>query len=125
MLYKLLACCPCLGGESGGVQRKDSGIPTNSCAQSPTLVALESQVKKGVLSIQEITDKVNEGLEDRVKHPASMIGRVLSSLGVQKRRITGGPMGIIFNPEEVCRLAGEYGTPYPSLPEIPKQTSLL
>jgi hypothetical protein len=71
------------------------------------LIDLDPKVDKGTLTVKEITDLVNEGVEEKYRHSPDRIGKRLSALGFQKTKVEGRFRAIIYDAKKV-RIMGGY-----------------
>jgi len=85
-----------------------------------SIVDLEGNVKNGILSIKDITDKMNEGKPENKRIAYTSVGKILSSLGFLKKRGTrSGGSAIIWNEELFEQLTDQYGVARTSDTSVP------
>jgi len=105
-------------------ERKMLKSETSDAQIIQAMIELEPNVIAGELSLQEITEKVNEDLDERYKRSNEKIGWRLRAMGITKRTGKRGKRYVIFDREKIYALAREHGLPEPQQPTQPLKNTL-
>jgi len=73
------------------------------------LLSLQSQIIRGVISVKQITEALNQGRSDRSKVSDRRVGRRLSAMGFDKARTGSGASAIIWDDNKINLLRWRYG----------------
>lgn len=73
------------------------------------IVALETEVERGILTVKAITETVNEARPEGKKLSPQRIGRLLNALGLDRGFTNDGHKAIVWNGDKIMRLQGRYG----------------
>ena len=79
------------------------------------IIKSHPNLEGGKLSTQSISDAFNEGRSEREAWNIRSVGRVVERLGLQKKRMTGGKSGWVWDNNRIKRLCERYAIPTPFL----------
>lgn len=74
-----------------------------------TIVALESEVERGILPVKLITNTLNATRPEKKQLTPQRVGRLLNSLALNKCRTSDGSRAILWDENKILRLQGRYG----------------
>jgi hypothetical protein len=105
-----------------------SQIEETDTYEAQVLLAIRESVNKlesGKFSTRQVTDEFNLSRLEIEHLDSRTIGRIITKLGFEPKRMTGGKAGYIFDLDRVNRLSEEYGIPplEPSLTSLNSLTS--
>lgn len=69
----------------------------------------ESQVEQGKLTVSQITEEFNVGVQEKYRSNSGSIGRRLNAMGFKKTRVADGKMAMVWNDEMIERLRVSHG----------------
>lgn len=73
------------------------------------MLGLGDKVEGGILGVQAITDAINEGQSERFRRGTRSVGWKLTALGLTRARLSKGARAVVYDPEQLARLAAHYG----------------
>jgi hypothetical protein len=101
-------------------ERKQSEAETLAGRIVEALHALQGEISQGQILVERVTEKVNEGIEERWHVSSLRIGRELSALGIDRRK-SHGKMAIQWKPKLLGKIFKRYlpANILPNLPSLP------
>jgi len=66
-------------------------------------------LKNGLLPLGDIADEINEGLPEKSHVTPHRIGSIVKSLGLEKSRMHGGRVAVVWDEEKISQIKEPYG----------------